>query len=137
MKLCKKCQILKPLTEFSQKNATGRKPSLQPRCKTCSAQATKEWHQKNLQTKRDRYLQNTYGISENEYLGMLLAQHNSCKICNKEFSDTWGPDSPVVDHCHTHGHVRGILCNECNRGLGYFRDNPEALRKAAEYLESN
>jgi hypothetical protein len=42
-----------------------------------------------------------------------------------------------VDHCHTGGHVRGIICNECNRGLGYFRDSPNALRNAASYLEES
>lgn len=137
MKQCKKCGELKPLTEYSFKRPTGRKPGYQTRCKLCCAQDTKDWYIKNEHRKRDLYLKRTYGISELEYEAMLLSQNNSCKICNKEFSTTWGADAPVVDHCHAAGHVRGILCNECNRGLGYFRDNPDALYRASVYIKEN
>jgi hypothetical protein len=123
--------------EFSQKNATGRKPGLQPRCKTCAAEDTRLWNLENLTTRRDRYLKQKYGISEIDYLEMLQKQQNSCKICNSFFSTSWGPDAPVVDHCHSTGKVRGLLCNECNRGLGYYHDDPIALRKAADYLENS
>lgn len=136
MKVCTKCKTLKPLSEYSKKNSTGRNPSLQPRCKSCAKEDTKKWNEQNKETYRDRYLQRAYGMSENEYKARLLAQNNSCILCGIEFNyDSFGPNSPVVDHCHTHGHVRGILCNECNRGLGYFHDNPQALRNAAAYLE--
>lgn len=135
-KICKKCKIEKPLSDYSHKRPKNRPPGLQPRCKTCAAEDTRLWNIKNKETSKDRYLKRTYGISESEYNAMLVAQNNACVLCYKEFSDgPFGPDSPVVDHCHTHGHVRGILCNECNRGLGYFRDNVEALLNAARYLE--
>jgi hypothetical protein len=129
---------MKPLSEYSHKRPKNRQPGLQPRCKTCCAEDTKLWNIKNKETARERYLQRHYNISESEYLAMLLSQHNQCILCYKEFSDgPFGPDSPVVDHCHTQGHVRGILCNECNRGLGYFRDNKIALQNAVHYLENN
>ena len=137
MKICKKCHQLKPLTEYSKKNAKNRPPGLQPRCKVCAAEDTREWNKKNESDKRDRYLKRTYGISELEYEAMLLSQNNSCKICYTEFSQSWGSDAPVVDHCHTTGKVRGILCNECNRGLGYFHDNRQALLNAAKYIEES
>ena len=137
MKVCKKCGELKPLSEYSFKRPKNRKPGLQPRCKTCAAQDTKEWNIKNEHRRRELYLQRTYGISENEYNAMLLSQNNSCVLCGREFSDVWGSDAPVVDHCHTTGKVRGILCNECNRGLGYFHDNIKALENAVDYLRSN
>ena len=137
MKICKKCHQNKPITEYSHKRPKNRKPGLQPRCKVCAAEDTKLWNLKNKETSRDRYLKRTYDMSESEYNARLLAQNNKCPICYKEFSDEkFGPDFPVVDHCHTHGHVRGIICNECNRGLGYFRDNIEALQNAAIYLEN-
>ena len=129
---------MKPLSEYSHKRAKNRKPGFQPRCKPCAAEDTRLWNIKNKETSRERYLQRQYGISESEYNARLLAQNNRCILCSKEFSDgPFGPDSPVVDHCHAHGHVRGILCNECNRGLGYFRDNINALQNAVHYLENN
>ena len=137
-RVCKKCGIFKEWSQFSYKRPTGKKAGYQPRCKTCAAEDTRQWNLKNKETARNRYLQRSYGISENEYNARLLSQDNSCPICKKEFSfGEFGPDSPVVDHCHTGGHVRGIICNECNRGLGYFRDSPNALRNAASYLEES
>lgn len=137
MKVCKKCGLAKPLSEYSHKRPTGRKPGLQPRCKECAKQDTKEWNTRNKTTQRDRYLKRTYGISENEYNAMLLSQNNACLLCKTEFSDGWGANAPVVDHCHNTGKVRGILCNECNRGLGYFHDNKETLMNAIKYLSND
>ena len=136
MKVCTKCGELKPLSEYSHKRPKGRKPGLQPRCKSCAKQDTNDWKIKNEHRRRELYLQRTYGISENEYNAMILSQNNSCIICGKEFSSIWGADAPVVDHCHITGKVRGILCNECNRGLGYFHDNKEALMNAINYLSN-
>jgi hypothetical protein len=70
-----------------------------------------------------------------DYQKMVSNQSSLCAICGTKFKVKWGPDAPVIDHCHTHGNVRGILCNECNRGLGYFHDNTNALANAIKYLE--
>jgi hypothetical protein len=43
----------------------------------------------------------------------------------------------AIDHCHTHGHARGLLCNNCNRAIGLLKDDPAILRKAADYLDSH
>ena len=137
-KVCSKCGENKHISEYSHKRPKNRKPGLQPRCKSCAKEDTRLWNIENKETQRERYLQRSYGISENEYVAMRLNQNNSCLLCGIEFSDgPFGPDSPVVDHCHSTGNVRGILCNECNRGLGYFHDNIEALQRAAKYLEDN
>ena len=135
-KVCTKCGIDKPISEYSKKNAKGRKPSLQPRCKTCATEDTRVWYKANKDVAKNTRLQKAYGISLDEYNEMLPTH---CPLCNKllNITDTLGPDSPVVDHCHVAGHVRGIICNECNRGLGYFRDNIQALRNAATYLENS
>ena len=61
------------------------------------------------------------------YKKMLEEQGNKCLACD-EFHDL------VVDHDHATGKIRGLLCKKCNTGLGHFRDNPEALERAAEYL---
>ncbi|MER7596264.1 endonuclease VII domain-containing protein [Streptomyces hydrogenans] len=75
-----------------------------------------------------------YGITEEEYVVMLEAQGHACAICG---SKEWpGKDNrPHVDHCHSTGRVRGILCGRCNVALGLMDDDAGRLRTAAEYLE--
>lgn len=71
-----------------------------------------------------------YGLTKQE-LDLLLAQHEMCAICK---TDAWGKKGPQVDHDHATGRVRGILCSNCNNGLGRFADDPVRLRAAADYL---
>jgi hypothetical protein len=73
-----------------------------------------------------------YGITLAEKGAVLAAQGGGCAICKKT---EFGKRSPHTDHCHKTGTVRGVLCARCNRGLGYFWDNPELFRTAANYLE--
>lgn len=75
----------------------------------------------------------TYGITEQDYYRMIDDQDNKCLICGSGPGGRWGQFD--IDHCHDTGKVRGLLCHECNKGLGCFRDNKESLKKAIEYLE--
>ena len=61
-------------------------------------------------------------------------QDGRCAICRTNLTFTKGDDSVNVDHCHATGHVRGLLCQSCNKGLGFFLDNLDILQRAAEYL---
>lgn len=78
-----------------------------------------------------------FGISLEDYKGKLLAQNGVCAICEKpEIMVLHGKVKTLsVDHDHTTGEVRDLLCSFCNSMLGYGQDNPEILRKAADYLE--
>ena len=76
--------------------------------------------------------QETYNLSRSE-LDALLAQHGVCAICQ---TDDWGRKGPQVDHDHATGRVRGVLCLNCNNGLGRFKDDPARLLAAVEYLGS-
>lgn len=80
------------------------------------------------------YTVRKYGITREEYHVLLEAQNHSCAICG---STEWGTPSPHVDHSHLSGKVRGLLCGNCNRGLGMFGDSPELMREAVAYLEKN
>lgn len=73
-----------------------------------------------------------YGLTLKEYRGLLQRQNNACAICRAVFTTV----RPVhIDHEHGTGQSRGLLCNGCNSGLGYFGENTAALRRAAQYLE--
>jgi hypothetical protein len=63
---------------------------------------------------------------------MLQQQNGLCAICKK--TETGKTSNLCVDHCHKTGKVRGLLCNNCNKGLGLFKDNPEVLLNASAYL---
>ena len=72
-----------------------------------------------------------YGITLEDYKNMYISQEGKCDIC-KESSKKL-----VVDHCHTNGNVRGLLCTACNSGLGFFKDNIPNLLEATKYLIKN
>ena len=84
-----------------------------------------------LKTRRHS-LKRNYNITLEEYQEILTKQKNGCAICGKMESLREMP----VDHCHKTGVIRGVLCHWCNKGLGQFFDNPQILRKAADYIES-
>lgn len=92
----------------------------------------KAWREKNPFLAKEHDLKKNYGISLAEYDSLLNEQGGRCAICSQE--DEWF--SLAVDHCHDKKHVRGLLCSQCNRGLGLFKDRPELLEAAAKYLRN-
>lgn len=131
MKFCKYCSIEQPLEQFSPHPHT--KDRLSNKCKSCVSTYNKtRWRQmsdierevlyaKKRQNKnrfitdRKKTLQRKYGITINDYEQMFQQQNGVCKICK-------GLDPSgrrlAVDHCHTTGVVRGLLCPSCNTALG-------------------
>ena len=86
---------------------------------------------KTYPTKRDTILKNRYGIIEFDYDELAKAQENKCAICGLQPTKK----RLDLDHCHITKQIRGLLCNNCNRGLGHFKDNVELLSNAIEYLK--
>lgn len=83
-----------------------------------------------------------YGLSEDQFEKMLLDQNFSCAVCGDSFTNEPGLNSsrdgkPHVDHDHTTGRIRGLLCHQCNSMLGFSRDNEFILRQAVAYLDAN
>ena len=74
-----------------------------------------------------------FGIKPGDYRRMLAAQNGCCAICGSDRSDKRGWRLHV-DHCHETGRVRGLLCSNCNQGIGKFLDDPDRLERAALYL---
>jgi hypothetical protein len=77
-----------------------------------------------------------YGITREDYNRMFSDQNGSCKIC-KTTEIGRGHTHFHVDHNHTTGKIRGLLCDKCNRGLGYFDDRYDLLKDASSYLQEH
>lgn len=76
-------------------------------------------------------LKNEYGITLCEYEAMLEQQNGLCAICQNRM------DKVCIDHCHTSGKVRGLLCDNCNKAIGLLKDNPYVVKGARDYLILN
>ena len=89
-------------------------------------------------TYKDRYLRKSFGVSLAWYSTQLDVQGGGCAICAEPETannpKTGLPRDLAVDHCHTGGHVRALLCSKCNTGLGSFNDDPALLQAAIDYL---
>lgn len=75
-----------------------------------------------------------YGICRAEWNEILQQQNGGCAVCGKARCSR---GRLHVDHCHKTGKVRGLLCENCNAGIGRFQDSSSLLRRAAEYLEKS
>jgi len=78
-----------------------------------------------------------YGLTKEQFNKLLELQNHKCAICGtnrpyKNNNNAW-----LVDHDHLTGHVRGLLCFNCNTGIGSLQDSKEIVRKALEYLQNN
>ncbi|KOV91297.1 endonuclease VII [Streptomyces sp. NRRL B-3648] len=114
-KLCRNCGQVKAHSEW-HRNATA-SDGLSTRCKACRAALGREDH-----------LKRAYGITRTERDLLVASQGGVCCIC-------LAAPPAHVDHCHETGRVRGVLCFSCNAALGQFKDQPEAIRRAAAYVE--
>lgn len=85
----------------------------------------------------NNYLSRNYGITIDIYREMLNNQDHKCAICGGEgfTMATHHKTKLVVDHCHSTGVVRGLLCHNCNRALGLLQDSRLVLENAIKYLE--
>ena len=100
----------------------------------------KRWRDKNRTRVRETQftynLMWKYGLSRKEYDSMHEAQNHVCKICKRPQVGGQTLDRLVVDHCHETGKVRGLLCVNCNSGIGNFSDEITRLKSAIIYLEN-
>lgn len=86
---------------------------------------------------RDQYLCREYDITLEELTSLRASQDNKCKICGAPPPSEGHKRFLCVDHDHTTGKVRGLLCDKCNMGLGCFTDSVEKLLAAAQYLREH
>lgn len=140
MRTCKKCGETKELTDFvSNKSCRGGRTHT---CHKCSYQllksrpaAAQEQHRK---TQRRSYLKRKYGVTMEWYEDKLKEQKGLCAICSCDSSELRSRDAMFcVDHCHTTGQPRALLCHKCNAGIGMLKDNPILVARAWTYLQQH
>lgn len=135
-KQCSRCKETKPLSEFHLRSKT--QPWPKSACKECHRERARGyWKEKPLpkEVQRERNLQKSFGIGVEKYNQLLEAQEHKCAICGT--LECPSGKNFAVDHCHTSGIIRGLLCQFCNTALGKFKDNVSLLEKAINYLEKN
>ena len=140
-RVCKSCNVEKPLDQFQKKK--GYKEGHIPQCFDCNRTYMRDDYHKNkdgwaaydYERNKDTTLRNMYGISYAEYQLMLEAQQGACAICGT--TSTGKRKAFHVDHCHDTGKVRGLLCGNCNAGIGKLRDDIGLLERAIEYLKNS
>ncbi|MEF9902774.1 endonuclease VII domain-containing protein [Streptomyces sp. P9-A2] len=114
-KYCWTCGEVKPHSEWTRNRTAS--DGLATLCKSCKALKGRAGH-----------LKRQYGITEAERDQMVASQMGLCVICLRA-------PAVHVDHCHRTGKVRGVLCFNCNSAIGKLGDDPDAVRRAAAYLE--
>lgn len=116
-KKCNTCGLIKHIIEFKKaKHCTSGRGN---ECRDCLS---------------FREIQYRYSLSKEDWHDLLSHQQGGCAICGE-----LDQRSRVlnVDHCHNTGKIRGLLCNSCNRGLGYLKDDAEILLKASNYIRKH
>lgn len=134
-KTCARCAESKPQTAFHSRGR-GKRESICGVCRSEVRQINGRWkRQETPEQRRARRLWESYKITVEQYTAMLNSQDGGCAICQKH------PDSdePLrVDHCHTTGVVRALLCNLCNLQIGVYEQTRQAaLTYLAMYGNGN
>lgn len=153
VKKCTSCEEYKELSEYHNRLAS--KDGKDYRCKSCVAKAQKKYFEENEEAKerkiawnRKRYAElddeakkkvaermrqtqmyRRYGITTEQFEEMNAKQEGKCDICGAVETGAL-----CIDHCHTSGNIRGLLCGKCNKALGLLGDTEEAVEKALLYL---
>lgn len=133
---CVDCSRWLPLSDYykDSKHPSGKEECCKPCARARRANGVRKYgphcergHPATLTPK-----EHTSGILQSEYLFLLQRQNGVCAICAKTCTSG---RKLAVDHCHTTGLVRGLLCMKCNIGLGHFRENPLFLASAITYVQ--
>lgn len=140
VKTCTMCNVEKPLEAFRSRGGA-MTHLLKSRCNTCLYSEHKKWAENNPDRVREYRNKDSWtlakrcarrGITPEQLFDRYERQEECCAICKDEIKII---DS-AIDHNHATGEFRGVLCKQCNRALGMFKDDPQVLANAVEYLQA-
>lgn len=134
MKVCKTCNVAKPDDQYYGDSYRDGKYK---ECKECCNIRSKKWAKENpekvKEKRRKQRLKQKYGITVEQYNEMFKQQKGLCAICKQEHKRR-----PLnVDHDHSTGAVRKLLCDKCNMALGLINDSKDILKEMIRYLDEN
>ena len=124
---CTSCAVYKDLADFYV--STIHKNGFSGRCKECQLKKVKKYAQDNPEKRRALKLNANYNMTHQQYDYICTQQGGVCAICSSKTRAYL-----FVDHCHSTGVIRGLLCNSCNTLLGHAKDNINILCEAIKYL---
>ena len=132
-KVCPRCGEDKPRSEYG--NSRSRRDGAEYACRPCTGAYYKKYRARLDRTQEARRSRlRRYGITPEQYDEILAFQGDRCAICQTDHPGGPGKYSWNVDHCHETGQVRGLLCLQCNAGIGKLRDSPTLVHAALRYL---
>lgn len=131
LKRCTKCGEEKDLSSFPNERRSS--DGVTARCKACTSEYQRLWREQKGGNLYDRTIR--YGISPQEYEELLDEQLNCCACCGSP--DPKRKAGFVIDHDHETGFIRGLLCHNCNIGIGLLGDSLSGLQTAVNYLRKH
>ena len=131
-KTCSTCSVTKPIDRFVRSPV--HKDGYHGVCKPCRNDQRRGRRSDTPEQARKWYLKSKFGITPEDYDRMYDEQKGVCKICFA-LPETCYKGVLYVDHDHTTGQVRGLLCSACNCGIGYLKDSYKLCKLAAKYLK--
>lgn len=131
-RLCDTCQKWKPLLTSYHVNIRYFMSHVH-KCKEC---VSTYYEERNTPEKNRIDRLKRFDLTPEDYERMYNEQQGKCKICNKFYELKAETSNKIlhVDHCHSTGKVRGLLCTDCNQGIGHLKDSITLLESAIEYI---
>lgn len=130
-KICYSCKQEKPVTDFYRSNVS----YYQKECKLCNRDRKNKWHKTDSGklSSANTKLKRRFGISLEDYNKMLHDQGGKCLVCGS--TESFNGHKLAVDHDHTTGRVRGLLCKACNSALGLLKEDITNMENLIKYVE--